>query len=531
LNYWKQGFPFELESIRDKREFRRESVINEIEIQLENLQNILIVGESGFSKTTVLMEIICDYIDKGYWVLYNRGIDVNNCEGLRVFIESLLKGGANVMVAVDDAHRIGSTPIFYIIDRLQNYVLWEKLRFVLTARLPDFDRLTEEGLIENDLYRDSLSKFVSNPDQIYKLNPFNQIDVKKFIQLYGISSKWLENLTRFDDISSSKYEEMHSLSNKELDEISKQVHELTKGNPVMLKFCILGEGLEKDVRDRYHRYLRGESKEMKTMLAVSLLELADFVVTDELIRKMKAITVANRVLKNATLYTHSGVWSTIHRRWNIEFLKFLYKKSDGNLLYDDDIPFLESVKLIISTKDFGAIFSVIRALQSYTFFIVLGYNSTDVFSNSAILDSDLQLIYESIVEIAAQLLSNQEMEEICIEIAEGYMPRVPGSEGMPRVPDSEGSVYDSFSTSNKNLVNKAFEWFEKAKIYQPDSHLAWVRAGEFFDACYLWQTALYYFEGALERSPRDPNLGRRISDIKQKIIFYQKYRSYFTKKF
>ena len=62
---WKNGFNFTPESIYYKREYRRESVLDEIREGLEKQQRLLLLGESGTSKSTLLMEIVCYYFDKG----------------------------------------------------------------------------------------------------------------------------------------------------------------------------------------------------------------------------------------------------------------------------------------------------------------------------------------------------------------------------------------------------------------------------------------------------------------------------------
>lgn len=61
---WKNGVSFKLESIKEKKEFRQ-PVLSGIKNQLEKEHRLLIVGESKTSKTTILMECICEYFDLG----------------------------------------------------------------------------------------------------------------------------------------------------------------------------------------------------------------------------------------------------------------------------------------------------------------------------------------------------------------------------------------------------------------------------------------------------------------------------------
>jgi hypothetical protein len=71
LQKWKEGFPLTLASIYYGKEFKRQNVINEIKQRLESKNRLLILGESGTSKSVLLMEIICDYFKEGYQILYN----------------------------------------------------------------------------------------------------------------------------------------------------------------------------------------------------------------------------------------------------------------------------------------------------------------------------------------------------------------------------------------------------------------------------------------------------------------------------
>ncbi|MER5174580.1 MAG: hypothetical protein ABJB76_07270 [Candidatus Nitrosocosmicus sp.] len=60
---WKKGFPFSLESIYQGKEYRREKVISKIKDKLEEKRRVLVLGMSGTSKTTLLMELMCNYFN------------------------------------------------------------------------------------------------------------------------------------------------------------------------------------------------------------------------------------------------------------------------------------------------------------------------------------------------------------------------------------------------------------------------------------------------------------------------------------
>src|SRR5215207_7020992 len=121
LEDWRNGFPFKLEAIKEKRELRR-SIVDKIKVKLEKEHRLLIVGESGTSKSTILMEIICEYFDCDYKILYNFGeSEIKHTIDLVKFIEGLLKGNNKVLIAVDNVHSERTAAVFYIIDQLYNY--------------------------------------------------------------------------------------------------------------------------------------------------------------------------------------------------------------------------------------------------------------------------------------------------------------------------------------------------------------------------------------------------------------------------
>ncbi len=171
---WKNGFSFKLESIKEKREFRR-PIVEDIKNQLEKEHRLLIVGESGTSKTTILMEIICDNFDLGYKILYNFGDqEFKNISDLIKFVEDLLKGGNKVLIAIDNAHNERTAPIFYLMDHFSNYHLKDYQLFIITARLPEFDWFTNDRLNKIDeIYRQPIIKFIQKDELRYELAEYH----------------------------------------------------------------------------------------------------------------------------------------------------------------------------------------------------------------------------------------------------------------------------------------------------------------------------------------------------------------------
>ena len=82
------------------------------------------------------MEIICDYFDKGYKILYNLGEDeLKNTNTIVEKIKGLIDAN-NVLIAIDDVHSQKMSLIFSVIRQLQtlNIEKRQRIRFLLAAR-------------------------------------------------------------------------------------------------------------------------------------------------------------------------------------------------------------------------------------------------------------------------------------------------------------------------------------------------------------------------------------------------------------
>ena len=100
---WKKGFPLSLESIYQHKEYKRERVLQEIIEKLEEKKRLLLLGESGTSKTTLLMEIICQYFDDGYRILYNLdNDDLKNTNAITEKIKDLANANNRILVVIDN---------------------------------------------------------------------------------------------------------------------------------------------------------------------------------------------------------------------------------------------------------------------------------------------------------------------------------------------------------------------------------------------------------------------------------------------
>ena len=122
----KNGFAFLLPSIK------LSALINEIKSKLKDKRRLLLVGESGTSKTTILMEILTDYFDEGYEILYNlEGAEIKNGQQLVRFIEKRLDRGDRIL---DNVHSERTSAIFYVMDVIiSSYKYIQNIMFLLAA--------------------------------------------------------------------------------------------------------------------------------------------------------------------------------------------------------------------------------------------------------------------------------------------------------------------------------------------------------------------------------------------------------------
>jgi tetratricopeptide (TPR) repeat protein len=332
LEDWKNGFSFKLESIKEKMELRR-NIVDNLKIKLEKEHRLLIIGESGTSKSTILMEIMSEYFDCGFQILYSFGeIEIKNGPKVVEFIEEILKGNNKVLIAIDNVHSERTSAIFHVIDKLSNYKKSNNLLFVLTARNPEFDWFVNDRLnTVEELYRQSIRKFIQIPQYRYNIEAFTKADIENFIEKYQQPKQEQEHLQKQQVTESI-------LSKEKLSDLATKIFDNTKGHPIMVKFYVFGKGLEEDVQDRYYRYLFDQSTSQndiirtQTMLVCSLLDIGNIPITDKLLEEMNLLSHAYN-LEHALLYQQSeGLWKTIHPRWDMELLFFLYNVKNKGIL-------------------------------------------------------------------------------------------------------------------------------------------------------------------------------------------------------
>ena len=233
---WKKGFPFSLESIYQKQEFRRERIVTEIKTKLDEKKRLLVLGESGTSKTTLLMEVLCDCFDNGFMILYNFGRDsLRNTDAIITKIKGLAYADNKILIVIDDVQNSKLSLIFSIIDALQplNKNVKDKIHFLLAARQPEFNWIIEKNLW-SDTNAVQLIEQLFDENYKYTVPYFALDEIKKFIVKYK------------DFLYSTRRD-------KTIDDNANDILKGTGGYPIMVRFSVLHDGLKVHVKEMYRR--------------------------------------------------------------------------------------------------------------------------------------------------------------------------------------------------------------------------------------------------------------------------------------
>lgn len=118
--------------------------------------------------------------------------------------------------------------------------------------MPDYDWFIKYGLdaVRERSYKDAIKKYRDDQVFRYVLPYFTTEEITQFIEKYVVPAP------------------MHELA---LD-LARKIYSASGGNPVLVKFAVLGNGLRKAVEDRIEDYLKNPEY-MLTTLAMSILNM------------------------------------------------------------------------------------------------------------------------------------------------------------------------------------------------------------------------------------------------------------------
>ncbi len=313
---WKKGFPLYLESIYQHKEYKRERVLQEIREKLEEKKRLLLLGESGTSKTTILMEIICQYFNNGYRVLYNLDDDeLKDINKITEKIKDLANGDNRILIVIDNVHSQKMSLIFNTISDIQpfNSDKKDRIRFLLAARQPEFNWILERNLFDNTTIVQRIEELFDD-DYKYIVPYFTKDETQDFIKKYiGLL-----------DISKRQ---------KPIEQIAEEIYNDTKGYPILVRFSVLNQGLRLHVKQMYEEYILEKTKinldKLKIMIINSLFDISTISLKEStsnelgLLNELGLEDIAYD-MDDTIIKKEEGVWRTIHHKWDLEFFRYIF---------------------------------------------------------------------------------------------------------------------------------------------------------------------------------------------------------------
>ena len=332
---WKNGFPFTLQDIMHGHHFQRSDIINDIISKLDDSNGnhaLLLLGKSGTSKSILLMDIMCHYFKHNYIVFYNFGEEeIKGVYDLENSLRNRLKDGNKILVAVDNVNDKRTATIFYIIDSLSSYEeKKDNIRFILTGRQPEFDRFVNDRLdtVESEPVRQSIQDL--HKQISYPIPNFTLKEIQSFLERY----KDEDDVKRFVNNNNFDYNKLFEEKDLvTLNNISIFIYEKTNGDPILLKFFIFGKGFATDVKYRFFNYMKPKIKKLQSMLICVILDRAEIPISSDLIEKMNLIESTFELTdETLTFLEDEKGWKTIHPKWDLELLAYLYNIKDYAIL-------------------------------------------------------------------------------------------------------------------------------------------------------------------------------------------------------
>ncbi|HXT84693.1 MAG TPA: ATP-binding protein, partial [Verrucomicrobiae bacterium] len=353
---------------------------------LEAKKRLLLLGESGTSKTTLLMEIICDYFNEGYKVLYNLGDDdLRNTHSIAEKIKELVSANNKILVVIDNIHSPKMALIFNVIKNLQplNKEKKNNLLFLLSARQPEFDLALERNLFQDTSIVQKIKSLFDN-NYKFSVKYFEKEEVKEFIEKYH---SFLNPI----------------LKNKSIEQNTYTIFKDTKGHPIMVRFAVLNEGLSGHIEQMYLEYLQDKSnnnyphkQRLGVIILNSLFEISSISLKDELLDEFGLLKTA-RELRNTIIKKSGDVWKTIHPKWAMELFKYMF-----SLEYSlDDIKdsFIKIVKDITSNEKISGLDKV------HILFIIYYILIKEKVTEFGIIEKMISLEYiESTLDIESKVM-------------------------------------------------------------------------------------------------------------------------------
>ena len=320
FNEWLRGFSFDLKSVYHEREYRREKIIDIIKKKLDDEKRLLLLGESGMSKTIFLMEILSYYLKQGYKIFHNidstASGEIKKLEYLENTISLLVQNGNSVLIIVDNVHNKPISNIFSLIQKIKNdhEDKLDKIRFLLSARQPEFKWAMDRGIFDSQII-EKIDILFGDEEKRYSIPYFTENEVKGFIEKYK--------------------EHLHpSKRNKSIEENAHKIYEDTEGYPIMVRFSVLQNGLKSHVKRMYTDYLIQNNspniERIKSVIACSLYDISSLPITDNFLCIDLDLETSSLEIVDTIIKRKENFWTTIHPRWDIELFKYMFSLNEAD---------------------------------------------------------------------------------------------------------------------------------------------------------------------------------------------------------
>lgn len=292
-------------------------------------------------------------------------------------------------------------------------------------------------------------------------------------------------------------------------ELAQKIHSSTTGNPILVKFAVLGGGLRKDVEDRIEDYLKKDSNFMLTALIASILTIGGIKITTELLETMGIKKYALRLDHATPNNAGNGVWTTIHSKWDMELLRILFAEQNDEIILDANKDILgDATHCIFGNGDENLIVSIMQTLYNtiaLSSFIPLAIVDEAVRTNfpSTLSNESLSTIYGVIMPPAFIMLEKlDQIEELCEH----------AKLAIPNNPDICYNLALTLGAINK--YDKAIEWCDKALGFKENYGDVW-----------YWRSCLNMEKGNIQRGLED--LRKAVEINKDTYVELAKRESHF----
>lgn len=308
LSTWKGGYGFNLEDIYADLDYNRAL------IDTKNDGSVVLLGDPGYSKTTIFLQEIVNRYKMGDNVLYN---DLGKIENPKQVVEAakkphLLGSDSELLIAVDDVHRADRIPALALPQLFKQETSTEqfqRISFLFTARPRPYGE-TEHlptSIDKNTMIAIKKSREILDGE--IRISEFQEPEAREFFDYY------------YPQVNNKE------IPQEEADEKFSEFYDRTRGHPLLMTYSLVGKGLDTNVTSVYNEYILGGSEMivqptiLRNAVAVCLLGWAEIPLTSEFITAMDLTDSDLERLRGIFIrQVEEDYWEPHHPNWNREFL-------------------------------------------------------------------------------------------------------------------------------------------------------------------------------------------------------------------